>query len=273
MHDALQVSLDNKIGVMMDSSAHSFHVLTAKGRKKRSGKWNVSDIDTLKDMVIDQYVDYVKRKGDDWDWYVNFDYIRDCQIIYEMQKLLEKKGIRPVPVYHGDQSLEWLERYCKEGHKLIGISLRPGFGTSYRKRRVYYDYIFNTLEKYGVLAHGFAVTSLSLMFAYPWYSVDSATWAKAAAYGAMIHVNLHRQTNGEIHITDRWPNSRSSYCSMPKEFQKEIRKEVESNGFDFDEIQTDGRMRSLYNVYVFSHKIHELKEAVKSSFVKWKGLL
>jgi hypothetical protein len=272
MNQALKTSVDNNIGVMMDSAAHSIHHLKAQGLKKNKGKFNIHDIDKLRDLVMDQYVEYVNKEGKHWDFHINFDYIKNCPEIYRVQKVLEEKGLRPVPVYHGDHGLEWLKRYCKEGYKLISIGTVIPFGT-YREKRRYYDNVFNISEKYGVLLHGLAMTGLSLMFQYPWYSVDSATWAKTAAYGSMLHVDMNRQIIGEIHITDQRVNGKTCWNQLPKDLQRDIRHTVEDNGFDFHEMQTDGRARSLYNVWLFCNKLHELKDAVKSTTVKWKNLL
>src|ERR1019366_743547 len=111
----------NGLGIMMDSSAHSFHKLVQQGLRKTSGSWNIHDFNKLRNETIKGYAKFVKQKQKDWDFYVTFDYVRDCPTIYEMQKQLEGMKIRPVPVYHGDQPDMWLEKYCKEGHKLVCI--------------------------------------------------------------------------------------------------------------------------------------------------------
>lgn len=272
MAEALKVSIDNGIGVMMDSAAHSVHQLAGKGLRKRSGKFRVTDIDELKKIVIDQYTEYALKEGKKWDFYVNFDYVRDCPIIYDMQKFLEKRGLKPIPVYHGDKSIDWLRRYCEEGYKLIGIGSIKSYG-AYKDKRHYYDAVFNVTEKYGALTHGFAMTGLSLMFSYPWYSVDSATWAKTAAYGSILHADKNRNVIGEIHITDKIVNGKTRYNALPKELQKDLRTIVEKSGFDFAELRVDGRARSLYNVHLFCNHFMDLKKAVSADRKRWKLLV
>lgn len=271
MKEALDTSISQGVGIMMDSAAHSIHVLTKKGFKNK-GKFNVTDIEQIKDIVLKQYTEYVQKEGKKWDFSVNFDYIKHCPTVYKIQKILESKGIDPIPVYHGDMELEWLERYCKEGYKLIGIGTVK-VSSRYQERRGYYDRVFNVLEKYGVLAHGFALTGLSLMFQYPWYSVDSATWAKTAAYGSMLHVDVDRQTIGEIHITDKHVHGKTSYNQLPKDLQKRLRHQVADNGFDFHKMQIDGAERSLYNVWLFCNRLTDLKQIVMGNTSRWKSLL
>ena len=128
-------------------------------------------------------------------------------------------------------------------------------------------------EKYGVLLHGLAMTGLSLMFQYPWYSVDSATWAKTAAFGSMLHIDMGRQIIGEIHITEKNVNGKTSYNHLDKDHRRDVRRTVEDAGFDFDEMRKDGRARSLYNVWLFCNKVHEMKEAVSESRKRWRSLL
>ena len=251
-------------GVMMDSSAFSFHEFV----RKRSGKYAGADLEKMREDTIERYVDFAKRDGKKWDFYVTFDYVKHCPTIYEMTKRLEKEGIRPVPVYHGDHGTEWIERYCKEGYKLIGIG---SLIRSYKNKKRYYDKCFNIAEKYGVLLHGLGQTALSHMFMFPWYSLDSATWAKFAAYGFIIYPDLNRNTIGAYHVTGRKLGSTELH-NLSKDMQKAIARSVEECGFDLDVLKTDGRQRALYNVYVFCNKLHQLKEIVSQTKAKWSVL-
>ena len=271
MKEALDTSVSQGVGIMMDSAAHSIHVLIKKGFKYK-GKYNVTDIEKIKEIVMDSYTKYVKEEKKNWDFYVNFDYVKHCPTVYAVQKELEKRGIRPIPVYHGDMELEWLERYCKEGYKLIGIGTIKT-NSKYRERRGYYDKVFNVLEKHGVLAHGLAMTGLSLMYLYPWYSVDSATWAKTAAYGSMLHIDTNRQIIGEIHITDKNVGGKTCYNRLPKDLQRDLRHTVEDRGFDFKKMQTDGAVRSLYNVWMYCNEVNKHKDLVKGNLSRWRSLL
>lgn len=276
MEESLKISVKNKMGIMMDSGAHSFHKLVQYGLRKTKGKWTVKDFNKLRDETVENYANFVKANGKKWDWYVTFDYVKDCPTIYDMQLRLEKYGIRPVPVYHGDKPpKEWLERYCQEGHKLIGIGVIGRTG-NIKKQKMYYDICFNTAEKYGVLLHGLAVTSLSLMFGYPWYSVDSATWAKVAAFGCILTTSDSvNDTLGYIHMTDRrHGQSRGiEYLELTKSQKKEMDDVIRENGFDPRTLVDDGAQRSLYNIYIFSNKLHHLKQSFRDAKVRWKSLI
>jgi hypothetical protein len=279
MEKSLEDTIAAGVGIMMDSSAFSFHKFVAKnmgqisGKKSKTGanKYNYSDIERLRDHTIENYVEFVKQHGKEWDFYINFDYIKHCPTIYKMQKLLEKKGIRPTPVYHGDHSEDWLRRYCEEGYKIIGIGSIPR--DTFHKKRYYYDTCFNIAEKFGVKLHGLGQTSLSIMFQYPWYSVDSATWVKTAAYGKIIFIDPYRNVIGQLHISDSHSDFKGSYNGLPKSVQKALRDQIESYGFDFDKMRGDLGLRSAYNAALFSNHIQHLKQAVADSRIKWKSLI
>jgi hypothetical protein len=273
MKEAMEISVKNGLGIMMDSAAHSFHKLNKAGLRKKSGKWKVSDVEDLRDKTVKEYSKYVKKEGKNWDFAVTFDYVRECPIIWDMTHKLNKMGADVIPVYHGDQPIDWLRRYCEEGYKLICI------GSVHRNNkylRQYFDRVHNMAAKYNVLLHGLAVTSLTGMFSFPWYSVDSATWAKVAAFGCILCTSDSvNDTFGYIHMTDkRHGQSRAmEYFELSPEQKKALEKVVNKDGFDIKDLIKDGGQRSLYNIYTFSNKIAQLKADLAESKSQWKSLL
>ena len=174
LHRSLDHSLKAGVKVFMDSSAYSFQKFSHSANVKRKRGYTEEDLLKLRDDTIDLYVQYCKEHGKDWDFYANFDYVRHAPIVYKVQKQLEKRGIRPVPVYHGDDGVSWLKRYCEEGHKLICVGgTAVGNRTTWHKNRAYLDTVFNITEKYGVKVHGLAITSFTHLFQFPMYSADS----------------------------------------------------------------------------------------------------
>ena len=273
MEESLNTSIKNNLGIMMDSSAHSFHKLLEKGLRKTSGKYKIRDIEKLRDQTIDEYAKYVRKEEKNWDFSVTFDYIKDCPTIYKMQKQLESYKINPIPVYHGDQPIDWLRRYCEEGYKLVGIG---SIKRNNKNMRRYFDSCFNVATKYGTLLHGLAVTSLTGMYSFPWYSVDSATWAKVAAFGCVLCTSDSvNDTFGYLHMTDRrHGQSRGiEYIELSPEQKKSIERVVNKDGFDVHELQVDGAVRSLYNIFVFCNKVSQLKKDLADSKQRWKPLL
>lgn len=275
--DTMHICNKRDVRIMMDSGAFSFQKFVRRAELNAQEKFGSKkvDVDLLRTQTIDLYVDFCKEYGKVWDFYVNFDYRLHSPTIWKVQKELEKRGIAPVPVFHGDVDISWLDRY--KGYPLIcagtlafGMWKRKG---SYDKSRYYYDAFFNWAAKHGTKLHALAVTSLSLMFQYPWYSVDSATWAKVAAVGCIVHIDHSGNVLSQVHVSKEYSKHDPSYARMSGGIQREIREQVERNGFDFEKIRTWSHHRALYNAYMFTNHIKDLKMAVERTRVQWASLL
>lgn len=259
----------------MDSGAFSFHkfITSSSGKLSKGKKQHFTQVDELKDETIEKYIDYCKKHSKEWDFYVNFDYIKHAPTVYKVQKQLEKAGIRPVPVYHGDTDLDYFERYCKEGYKLIGIGTSKVQGRmTWKGTRYYYSQIFEMAEKYGVKLHGFAVTSLTHMFEWPWYSVDSATWVKMAAYGKIAYIDSNKGIIGQLHVSVKPTKFDPSYSKLPPAGKRFIQEQVEKNGFKIDGIRKNLWERSTYNACMFTKHIPDMKELISSRRVNWGNI-
>lgn len=273
--------LDNDVRVFMDSGAHSFHNLSRFG-KTLMKKWGINKEDRLtatRKLITnftDMYIRYIKWNysvGRKFDFYVTLDAEKDCSKIYKMTKNLQKKGIWPIPVYHGDDSLDWVRRYIGEGHKLLGVGMdRRGKPTKDAIHR-YYDSVFNLTEKHGVSCHGFAMTGDGI-FRWPWYSVDSTTYLKAAGYGKILQVIPERQRIAEIHISSTSSSSTpyGNAKNLTPAAYNYLRDSAEKLGFDFDKLRDDFTLRAIYNVKVM-HKAIDLHTKRGIKWTAWKSIL
>ena len=193
-----------------------------------------------------------------FDFYVNLDYEYNCPEIRRV--LLDLYGLRiqPVPVYHGDRDISWLQRYIDDGHKLIGISTcnRTKGG---KAKLYYYDSCFNLAAKHSIALHGFAQTGVE-MFQYPWYSVDSSSWLKAAGYGRIVYA-LDGSRSGSfrlrtLHVSAIHQNVGNTLNAMPDGIKRQMRDRAEAMGFDLDDLRSvDPKVglptRGLFNVKSF----------------------
>jgi len=270
---SLKLSINEGVGIMMDSGAHSFHkMLSASGGQvSKSKKRSHDQVDTLKDEFVKGYMKYVHKEEKLWDFYVTFDYRKHCPTIFKMQNTFRENNLNPVPVYHGDKGTDWLLRYVDMGCKLIciGSIARP----SYRGLRYYFDQVFKIGQQHKLKFHGLAFTSLALMYQYPWYSVDSATWVKVSAFGKIIVLSPYRNVITQVHISDQASSFDASYNNFPKEIRKHFRQQVEVHGFDFDLLRRDLRERCTYNAYMFNKVIPHLKEKVSETSVRWANII
>lgn len=269
---AYEVNVKAGNRIMVDSGAFSFHMFVQKHR-------DLAKVKDLKNETIRNYVKFCKEHKKDWDFYVTFDYMRHCPLIWQVTKYLEGKGLHPVPVFHGDMSYDWLQRYLDAGYKRIGISTLATRRSNYKQLRLYFDHIFKLCEPYNVKLHGFAMTALSYAFAYPWDSIDSSSWSRTASYGMIYVIDKERVKLGSVHVSQlgswdkaQYASHTSTIATMSKEAVKSVRDQVEGNGFDFDLLARSLTYRFIYNGWLQSH-LDNYREYLKDVYARWEPLL
>lgn len=252
--------------IMMDSGAFSFQMFLFKHQE-------IPNVDALRNKTISAYVEFCQKRSKDWDFYVTFDYIRDVELVWKITKQLEREGLKPVPVYHGDQSLDWMRKYLDHGYRHIGISPLLGVRSSHKNLRFYLDNLFKLVGEYkGVKLHGFAMTSLSTMFAYPWNSVDSSSWSRTSSYGCIYVVDTGKNTMGTVHVSMEAASNPNSFSSLDAGAQVAIRDQVINRGFDFDLLRKSVTYRHIYNGWLFSH-LNQFKKQIRDTHVQYHSLL
>lgn len=118
------------------------------------------------------------------------DAIGHPELTWRNQKLLEKRGLRPVPVVHYRTDPKWLDKYVLGRYELIALGGLVG-SHGQEACRDWIDKCFtNTTHPKTRMPrqklHGFGVTSFSLLLRYPWWSVDSSTWTQVGAWGGVF---------------------------------------------------------------------------------------
>lgn len=181
------------IDLMLDSGAHSLyttHMLNLKGKSKYARTYDWTESREFQDY-LDNYAAFIKEYEHHLTCYVTVDVIFNPARSWEVLKYLEDKhGLSPMPVVHYGTDLKWLKKYIEAGYTYIGLG---GLGQEAPKRLYYTwaDEAFNIICDQPsrlplVKVHGFAMTALSLMTRYPWYSVDSTTWIIHGAHGSIL---------------------------------------------------------------------------------------
>lgn len=172
----------------LDSGAHSLYTkwVIDPGHARGYDDYRSKKFKTY----VDSYARFVKKYMDGIDFYVNVDAIFEPEISWKVLKYLENEhGLEPIPVIHYGTDLSWVHRHLEAGYKFLGIG---GLGQE-ATRGAYLkwaDDLYALLCKNKdrlpcVKTHGFAMSSYDLMVRYPWWSVDSSSWAKAAAVGSI----------------------------------------------------------------------------------------
>ncbi len=170
----------------LDSGAHSLYTIHIISKQHKDGYAFYESKEFWE--YVDSYAKFVKRKKDQIEYYANVDVIFNPELSWKVQKYLEKEHkLSPIPVIHFGTDLKWVKKHLDAGYDFIGLG---GLGqeatrTAYIK---WADSVYNLLCPKPkrlplVKTHGFAMTSYQLMVRWPWFSVDSASWVKAGAYG------------------------------------------------------------------------------------------
>lgn len=170
-----------------DSGAFSLNANIARWRKQNPGQDRWAYYDGAEFWhYMECYVAFVKEKK--LKLYANVDAIHHPELSLRNQQWLEDRGLHPVPIVHYGTDLEWLTYYIKEGYEIIGLGgLPPNLGTMVMWLDQCFNLICNNPQRLPyVKLHGFGFTVYEHLFRYPWWSVDSVTYMKAAAYGSFL---------------------------------------------------------------------------------------
>lgn len=278
--EALAVCEKKGIGIMMDSGAHTLHAIErqSKQRSAISDKQKTIDAEALKDDMYERYVEYCHENNSKWDFYVTLDYKRHQPTILRMQKRFIADGLLPVPVYHGDKGLDWLSKYKDLGCNLIALSTGNDIRgkVSYKNVRFYFDRVFEYAAKHNLKLHGLAITSLGMLTAYPWWSVDSSTWVRSSIYGMITFPDQDKNTIYNIHISERKSTGQTaSYNNMSRRQRHAVEATIKDFGFTLKEIRDakDGlEGRHDWNGKVFAN-VFDLIDTTKQKHVAWERLI
>jgi len=171
----------------------SFTLWTKAGewaKENGKSKWDYYDTDEFW-KYMDDYAAFVKKYQIAIDLYANVDVIPNPKLSWRNLKYLEREhGLTPVPVVHYTTHLKWLRRHIEVGYKVIGLGGLVG-STRQESCRGWLDQAFDMVcdapdRLPRVKIHGFGVTNYPLLVRYPWWSVDSVTWAKQGGFGCIL---------------------------------------------------------------------------------------
>lgn len=110
---------------------------------------------------------------------------------------MRTKGIDPIPVFHMGENFHWLEKMLDERIPYIGIS--PYMKAPQEHIIRWMDEVFTRIgDRDGAplcKTHGFGVTGHQIVRRYPWFSVDSTSWALSAGYGNILMPKMRGRFN------------------------------------------------------------------------------
>lgn len=167
-------------------------------------------------------------------------------------------GVDAMPVFHYGEPRCYLDRMAAES-SWIGLS--SGSRLSGLARYVWIDTAFTRLCRRGefprIRVHGFSETRPGVLLQYPWYSVDSATWVKCAAYSQVFLPTLvaGMTTLGLLFVgpfNGGTQHATRHFDSQSEPTKWRIRERFESHGFTVEQLSgvNGAYYRSAYNAHV-----------------------
>jgi hypothetical protein len=177
-----------KIRVMLDSGAYS--------------AWTHN-----KSISLPEYIQFIEACKDHVWLYVNLDVIpgsidrkrteadtsKAAKQSYANLQKMKEAGLKPLPVFHQGEDWSWLEKMIEDGEEYIGISTAKNQPNIVQEKWLdkFFSVVTNRDGRPVIKVHGFGSAHVTLLKRHPYYSVDSAGWRIAAAYGKMYVPPYH----------------------------------------------------------------------------------
>ncbi len=194
-----------------------------------------------KEIPLKEYAEYVKRTESIWTVMSSLDAIgrgeEAAQKSYNNFRELRDLGARVQPVWHVREPNHWLQRYIdeKEPYILIGGMVPESTGwLMQRLDEVWGSILTNPDGTPKVNTHGFGLTDQTLMFRYPWTSVDSTSWLMTGVFGAcafrvgnQIRKVVFSEASPEARKFQGW-----HYNTLPKETREIVDSWIKQYGED-----------------------------------------
>lgn len=209
-------------------------------------------------LNVAEYCEYIKRNTDilrveDGALMASvLDGIGDPLQTYRNQLEMEARGIRPLPCFHAGEDERYLEYYIKNYEY---ITLGGMVGQSTKQLMIWLERMFTRYlidpgtGRARLKVHGFGITAIPIMEAFPWYSCDSSSWIQSAAFGSIV-VPQH----GPIIVSEKSPSKHdanqhiTTLSSLETEYLFQL---LEKQGFTYERLSTIYESRAAYNLWAF----------------------
>lgn len=134
------------------------------------------------DVKVADYAAWLKEWEPLFTTYVNLDVIRDPGATATNQRILEGKGLNPIPVVHTGTDLKVLKDMTKDyGYIALGGMVGVPGPTALKWSAT----CFKTVRDTNTVFHGFGQTRDDVIQALPWFSVDSSSWGMGHRFGRL----------------------------------------------------------------------------------------
>lgn len=194
------------------------------------------------------------------------DYDHAARHSYENFAAMRKEGIDAIPVFHQGEDWKWLDLLIGERVPYVGIS--PFLKAPTTQIIAWLDKVFTRItDENGrpfVKTHGFGLSLTTVIQRYPWYSLDSTSWAVHSGFGYVI---IPRVISGKLDysapqlfsITDRDEARRVSLVSCGPATRKFLDYYFDLCGTSFIDVRTFQEARFRVNALYYLGLANTLK--------------
>lgn len=134
---------------------------------------------------LDRYIEFINKNDIKYFFELDVDTIFGIEFVEEMRKKLETQtGKKCIPVWHKGRGIEYWKKMCND-YKYVAIG-----GLVFHVKKEEWPLIKKMVDyaySKGVKVHGLGFTKTKLLNDYKFYSVDSASWIRAAGMGQQVH--------------------------------------------------------------------------------------
>lgn len=233
---------NNHAKVFIDSGAFSAYTLGVK-------------------LDVKEYCEYIKRNTDIIRYEDGImmasvlDGIGDPLLTYQNQLEMEFYGVRPLPCFHSGEDVRYLDWYVANYEY---ITLGGMVGASSKQLMVWLDRMWDKhlLDGAGrpkVKVHGFGITAIPIMQAYPWYSCDSSSWIQTAAFGNVLAPELGTIAT-QLSVSGKSParhDAGQHVTTLSEIEQDHVLQLLERQGFTYERLSSVYESRAAYNLWAF----------------------
>jgi hypothetical protein len=182
-----------------------------------------------------------------------------------LQTMLDAGVKNVIPVFHQFEPLRYLTKMVEAGHEYIGIS--PSDRQPTAQRMKWMDEVYTLLSdskgRPCVKTHAFGVTSYEVLYTYPFYTADSATWLLLPGHGRLQLPALREDGKGFdfskqviLVASDKSSTARSPRQLVSMDMQRAvIRRYCEEFGFTEEQARNDYLVRSKISVGVYQRLV------------------
>lgn len=278
-HSKAYFRLDDAERRMRDSVKHhleSYHYIYRQGFVDKLAREGVkvfldsgaySAFSQGAEINLNDFCDYVRRNQHIIEYASVLDAIGDYRGTWHNQAAIERNGVRALPCWHFGEPDE-VGQYYIDNYDHITLGGLVPVSTAQMKTwldRIFERYLTNPDGTPKVKVHGFGVTSLPMMMRYPWYSVDSSTWAQWANNGMILLPRSGRQIDISSQSSRRKAFNQH-IDSMPQLQRQALEDEIMLEGVDPDRLRHNHFSRWAWNTWAFPEYV-ALREGGAQKFI------